>query len=75
MEKNRHGILYGNSVNVFHRHSLQTFYRNCIFFTYGDWSFLIVGIGILKMFSSSFNEGMCAAAQASVVIQIKGSIF
>jgi hypothetical protein len=37
--------------------------------------FLMIGIGILNLFSSDFIEGMCVVALASAVIIIRGSTF
>ena len=37
--------------------------------------FLMVGIGILKLFSSDFIDGMCVVALAHAVIIIRGSTF
>jgi hypothetical protein len=37
--------------------------------------FLIVGMGILNLFSSDFIDGMCAVALAPAVIIIRGSTF
>jgi hypothetical protein len=37
--------------------------------------FLMIGIGILNLFSSDFIEGMCVVALAPTVIIIKGSTF
>jgi hypothetical protein len=37
--------------------------------------FLMVGIGILKLFSSDFIDGMCVVALAPAVIIIRGSTF
>ena len=37
--------------------------------------FLMVGIGILNLFSSDFIDGMCVVALASAMIIIRGSIF
>jgi hypothetical protein len=37
--------------------------------------FLMVGIGILNLFSSDFIDGMCEVALAHAVIMIRGSTF
>ena len=37
--------------------------------------FLMVGIGILNLFSSDFIDGMCVVALALAVIMIRGSTF
>jgi hypothetical protein len=37
--------------------------------------FLMIGIGILNLFSSDFIEGMCVVALAPAVIIIRGSTF
>jgi hypothetical protein len=37
--------------------------------------FLMVGIGILNLFSSDFIDGMCVVALALAVIIIRGSTF
>jgi len=37
--------------------------------------FLMVGIGILNLFSSDFIDGMCVVALAPAVIIIRGSTF
>jgi hypothetical protein len=37
--------------------------------------FLMVGIGILNLFSSDFIDGMCVVALAPAVIMIRGSTF
>jgi hypothetical protein len=37
--------------------------------------FLMVGIGILNLFSSAFIDGMCVVALAPAVIVIRGSTF
>jgi hypothetical protein len=37
--------------------------------------FLMVGMGILNLFSSAFIDGMCVVALAHAVIIIRGSTF
>ena len=37
--------------------------------------FLMVGMGILNLFSSAFIDGMCVVALAPAVIIIRGSAF
>jgi hypothetical protein len=37
--------------------------------------FLMVGIGILKLFLSDFIDGMCVVAMAPAVMIIRGSTF